>query len=233
MTLASHTPLITFALVLAVGAALKPGPLPRTLYGTSRSDQPSRSVTGFPRVRWQLHRRPPTADAMAAAVWCDELARSLRSGSTLTAALRTSPTSPGIDSMVAGICLSLDRGRSTSEALAQATSSSPHVALALTVLRACADHGGPAAEPLDRAAATLRARAADRADRITQSAQARMSALVMTCLPAAMLALMLVTSGSVRNASASPLGVAAIIAGSFLNVLGWLWMRRTIEREAS
>ena len=44
----------------------------------------------------------------------------------------------------------------------------------------------------------LRGRAADRADRRVQSASARLSALVMTLLPAAMLLVLLLTSRSVR-----------------------------------
>ena len=52
--------------------------------------------------------------------------------------------------------------------------------LALGVLHACADLGGPAAQPLDRTASTLRARAADLADREVHSAQARLSAVVLT-----------------------------------------------------
>jgi tight adherence protein B len=103
-----------------------------------------------------------------------------------------------------------------------------HLEVALTVIRACAAHGGPAAEPLSRAAATLRGRAADAAERRTQSAQARMSAIVMTVLPVCMLGLLLVTSGSVRTFAAGPLGLAVIATGTAANALGWLWMRRLI-----
>jgi hypothetical protein len=57
-----------------------------------------------------------------------------------------------------------------------------------------------------------------------------MSALVMTCLPGAMLVLLMSTSGSVRGAATSPAGLAAIGAGIALNAAGWGWMRRLIAR---
>ena len=101
--------------------------------------------------------------------------------------------------------------------------------IAVTVLAACATSGGPAAEPLDRAAAVLRGRAAASAERRTQSAQARMSAVVMTVLPVAMLALLIATSGSVRDAVRAPIGLVVIAAGLSLNALGWRWMRRLID----
>lgn len=236
--LSAHAPSIAFTMLVVIGAALKPSPVRRrAMTHASNPTEPNqndhRSVAWLSVAGMALRRRTPPVDAMAAAVWCDGLARSVRSGATLSGALRSSPAVPGVDVTVASICLSLDRGSSASDAFAQATSGSPHVDLALTVLQACAEHGGPAAEPLDRAAATLRARAADRAERLTQSAQARMSALVMTCLPVAMLALMTLTSASVRSASTSSIGLVAITLGTALNVSGWLWMRRTIGREVS
>ena len=59
--------------------------------------------------------------------------------------------------------------------------------LAFTVLRSCARFGGPAAAPLERAAATLRARDAVAAEQQAQSAQARLSARVLTLVPIALL----------------------------------------------
>jgi tight adherence protein B len=107
---------------------------------------------------------------------------------------------------------------------------SPDLDLVLVVVRACAEHGGEGAEPIDRAAAALRQRAALAGERRTNSAQARMSALVMTCLPLAMLALLALTSRSVRAASTSPAGLVAIALGAMLNLAGWAWMRRLIAR---
>lgn len=253
-TLVPFAPLIAFVMVLLIGAASRPAPLPRSVglieeverVGAVDLFQPAQAAgvevhaAERPRTTWAVHpKRPRPASAQDAANWCDELARALRSGATLTAAVRTSSSPQSISPLVDQLCLSLDRGHPIGAALQVAAAPSalvlpsPHVSMVLTVLRACAEHGGPAAEPLDRAAATLRTRAADRADRLTQSAQARMSAVVMTCLPVGMLALMTLTSASVRSAVVSPAGIVALAIGATLNAVGWLWMRRTINGAES
>jgi Flp pilus assembly protein TadB len=89
--------------------------------------------------------------------------------------------------------------------------------------------GGHPAEPLDRAAAALRARAADRAERRTHSAQARASALVMTWLPIVVLALLVAMSGAVRSVVVTPFGAWSVLAGAGLNLTGWRWMRRLVD----
>ncbi len=134
--------------------------------------------------------------------------------------------------MIDPITLAVDRGRALTDAL-DVRSPSPHLALALSVLRACTANGGPPAEPLDRAAATLRARAVAAAERQTQSAQARLSAVVMTVLPVAMLVLLLLTSSATRAAAGSPLGVLAVTIGGALNLIGWRWMRRIITGRSA
>lgn len=174
------------------------------------------------RLRWPRSRRSGPADIAA---WCDALAREVRSGASLGAALRT--TAPPDDTSLTAIRHRLARGLTMSDALAIAPTSTDEQA-ALTVLSACAHHGGAAARPLDQVAATLRRRAADAAERAVHSAQARLSALVMTVLPGAVLLLLLVTSPSVRATVVSPLGGAVVGLGLVLNAIGWWWMRRII-----
>lgn len=214
--------------VVALSAAVRPRPLPRS--PTPAGPQPSGS-RGLPFVPLRRPRRH-AVEASDVAEWCESLARVVRSGSTMVAAVRSvePPLScrPDID----GIVLALDRGVRLSEALAVSSDSS-HLALALAVLRACAINGGPPAEPLDRAASTLRSRAADAAERTTQSAQARLSAVVMTVLPLAMLALLLATSPTTRSAALTSTGMVAILIGGALNLLGWRWMRRIVAQVAS
>ena len=123
--------------------------------------------------------------------------------------------------------LAIERGVPVIDAIGQ-TAADRHLDLALTVVRACATAGGSPAEPLDRAASALRARAADAADRSVHSAQARMSAIVMTALPVAMLLLLTLTSPAIRRAALSPLGLTCITVGAVLNLAGWRWMRRVI-----
>ena len=100
--------------------------------------------------------------------------------------------------------------------------------MAATVLRTCAELGGPAAGPLDRVAAMLRVRAAVADEQAAQSAQARLSARVLTVVPVALLGLLLVTDHRVRVAVATAAGGAAIAAGLGLNLVGWWWMRRIV-----
>ena len=98
------------------------------------------------------------------------------------------------------------------------------------MLRSCAELGGPAASPLERVAATLRGRNAIREEQLAQSAQARMSARVMTMVPVGMLALLAGTDPNVRTAIGTPPGFAAVSVGAILNVTGWWWMQRIVGR---
>lgn len=213
--------------VLLIGAKVRPLPPARCPDPQPRPAPvaPSTRRRRFGSSRRVRPHRP--ADPAEVAVWCDALSRVVRGGSTLASAICSVEPPAGCRPVSDRITLALDRGRGLGEALA-VQSTSPHLTLALSVLRACATNGGPPAEPLDRAAATLRARAIASAERQTQSAQARMSAVVMTVLPVAMLALLLVTSATTRHAAASPVGLIAITSGGCLNTAGWWWMRRII-----
>jgi tight adherence protein B len=217
---------LSIAAVLALAAALAPMPQPR------RTDRPAGpAFPRPPRARPTPLRRPSgRADPTTLAAWCDALARAMRGGITLRHALSTVPPPDRIAPSLAPALLALERGAPVAAALARVESTSHDLDLVLVVMRACAEHGGPAAEPIDRAAATLRQRAALAGERRTNSAQARMSALVMTCLPGAMLGLLVLTSSSVRGAAMSTLGVTAIVLGILLNLAGWGWMQRLIAR---
>lgn len=168
-------------------------------------------------------------DPAAVAAWCEALARSLRGGETLVGALRATPPPGHLEHELGPLALALDRGVPLDRAADRPTADSD-LSVVLAVLRACASVGGSAAEPLDRAAATLRARAADAAERRTHSAQARASALVMTVIPVVMLAVMVGSSDAIRRQVATPAGSAVVALGLCLNLAGWAWMRRTIAR---
>jgi tight adherence protein B len=85
------------------------------------------------------------------------------------------------------------------------------------------------AAAIDRVAATLRQRAADRAERRVQAAQARLSAHVMTAVPLSMLGLLLATDGDVRAVTTTPIGATCLVTGLALNAIGWTWMRHIVE----
>jgi tight adherence protein B len=217
---------LTMIAVVAVGGALAPRPPARI----PRSDHASPGRHGRP-VRARATRRSAAhVDPASLAAWCDALARALRGGATLRHVLCSVPPPEAAAARLEPALLALERGASVNDALADLDAGSHDLDLVLVVVRACAEHGGSAAEPIDRAAAALRQRAALANERRTNSAQARMSAVVMTCLPAAMLTLLAVTSRSVRVAVTSPAGLIAIMLGAALNVIGWGWMRRLIAR---
>ena len=113
------------------------------------------------------------------AAWCDGVARAVRTGASLATAVRECEAHPGVAPVTAPVMARLSRGQSLSAALrATSAGSAGAIGLALTVLRSCAELGGPAASPLERVAATLRGRNAIREEQLAQSAQARMSARV-------------------------------------------------------
>jgi len=214
--------------VVALGGALAPKPAARVLLAEHRTSRRVEHV-----IERLAHRRTSARNEPAVlAAWCDALARAVRGGATLRHALSSVPPPEFVETRLAPALLALERGASVSAALSNVDARSHDLDLVLVVVRACAEHGGAAAEPIDRAAAALRQRAALAGERRTNSAQARMSALVMTCLPAAMLALLASTSHSVRAAATAPPGLIAIALGTTLNVLGWTWMRRLIGRAA-
>jgi tight adherence protein B len=216
--------LLAMITVVMLGAAFAPAPVPRhppaPVGATRRRVERLRHV-----VR---DRAPSPVEPSALAAWCDALARALRGGATLRHALSSVEPPASVAPQLAPALLALARGASVTAALADVDARSPDLDLVLVVLRACAEHGGAAAEPIDRAAAALRQRAALAGERRTNSAQARMSAIVMTCLPGAMLALLALTSHSVQAVATSKSGLAVIGAGIMLNLAGWRWMRRLI-----
>ncbi len=180
------------------------------------------------RARARRRRRgDPGADEVAA--WCDELASDLRGGSTLRHALTTViPSDEVTATRTEPLRLALARARPIEDATAMARGPGPHLHLALAVIAATSEVSGSAAA-IDRVAATLRQRAADRAERRVQAAQARLSAHVMTAVPLSMLGLLLATDGDVRAVMTTPVGATCLVTGLALNASGWMWMRHIVE----
>jgi tight adherence protein B len=197
---------------------------PRLLAGGGR-----RSWTR-PWRRPPMRRRQPGDDDIAE--WCERVARNTRTGRSLAeAVVRASADLPGAADGIQPAVRALTRGRGLAAALSEvddrAVPASP-IGLVVPVLIACAELGGPAAMPLERVAATLHARSAERAERQTNSAQARLSARVLTTVPVGVLALMALAEPTVRSALRSGVGVVCVVGGGALNLGGWYWMRRLI-----
>ena len=171
-----------------------------------------------PRRPWRPTNRRAKAAPRDPAHECDEIARALRSGASLASTIST------LDIIDHG-----DEG-SLTDHLERAIADEVDAdrILMLRVVATIATEGGSGAEALDRCASRLRARADDRRERRLAAAPARLSAVVMTVLPLGVLALLAVTSASVRTHLGRPVGAVAIGFGLALNIAGWRWMRRTI-----
>lgn len=243
--------IVTTAVVLAVAvlaARLRPTPrrAPAAPAPTNGGDATPRrsSVPGRVAGRFDTLRRRPSTDVEPADVaeWCEALAREVRSGTSLHESVAgTEPNADAMAHVVSPHRHRLARGEALVDAVRPgrggidgtghgAPEESRDVRLALDVIAVCSSVGGSAAAALDRTAAALRQRAADRSERRAQAAQARLSAHVLTVLPLAMLSLLLAVDGDVRSAVATPVGAAVIVAGSTLNGVGWLWMRAVVAR---
>jgi tight adherence protein B len=174
-------------------------------------------------------RRPPGDDDVAE--WCEHIARSVRAGSSLGHALvQAGVIAPAGGAAFEPVVRAIGRGRGLADALGDLGDHDPSssTGLVVPVLAACAELGGPAALPLERVAATLHARAAERAERRANSAQARLSARVLTTVPLGTLALLAVAEPAVRASLTSELGAVCLFLGGLLNLAGWYWMRRLV-----
>ena len=226
-TIVSSSITAAIAAVLIVVVLGARGAMVLTPRRVGNGARPSRSRR-VERGRRDRTRAPSDVDV---ANWCDDMARALRSGSSLTGAFRDSSFEhPSMAPIVDPCAAHVARGRSLSHALHDAGDPSSASGLALTVVRSCADLGGPAATPLERVAATLRARDAIRQEQRAHSAQAQMSARVLTLVPVGMLVLLATTDPNVRAAVGTPAGVAAVTLGAALNLGGWWWMQRIIGK---
>ncbi len=175
----------------------------------------------------RARRQPPSA--RAAAEWCDDIARRVRSGSSLRDAVAGAPADAAVGRATTPLLLALDRGQSLADAVDRVHAAGPHLHLALGVLAAAGRIGGPSAASIDRAAVLLRQRAADLEERLTQAAQARLSTHVMTAVPLVMLAVLVVTDADVRAVATSPTGATCITVGLALNAAGWWWMHHIVR----
>jgi Flp pilus assembly protein TadB len=203
---------------------------------TMPSRRPATVVVSDPapsRTRWFRRRRRPPMDSDVAA-WCERVSVGLRSGRSLTAAVIDADVSTeGGERPFGGVVHAVQRGRSLGDAFraVEADPSTP-TGLAAPVLATCADLGGASAAPVEALADVLLARASERAERLAASAQARLSARVLTTVPFGLALLLIVAEPSVRHVLSSTAGATCVVGGALLNLAGWSWMR-TMIRGAS
>jgi tight adherence protein B len=220
-------PFATVCAVLAIAAAALASRPRQQRAASDRAN--ARARPAWTLDAWRLrHSGRLAPDARAVAAWCDDIARCVRSGSTLRDAIARLPTDPATERVTAPLRLAIDRGASVADAIARVDAGGAHLRLALGVISTASRIGGPAAASIDRAAMLLRQRAADLDERSAQAAQARLSSHVMTSVPLLMLAVLLATDDDIRSVVTSPIGTACVAAGLALNAAGWWWMRRIV-----
>ena len=173
---------------------------------------------------------PADDDAGLLAETCDSIARALRGGRSLAAAIVEAADRHAHPAMV-----QIGRGIGVGEQLPNAIdrvaslAADPDTVLVTQVLAVAAEHGGSQAEAIDRAAATLRERRALRAERQAQAASARLSTRVMTVLPFAFTGFVAATDADVRDVLLrTPVGWSCLAIGAALNLAGRAWARRAV-----
>ncbi len=172
----------------------------------------------------------------ALAAWLDAISRSLRSGAGLATALaEAAPSTEGtpLEEVAGALAVRIDDGEGAVEALAAMDGSAgdPGVSLACRSLRLVARAGGGPAELVEGVAATVRDRAAQRAEAWALSTQARWSAGLIAGAPLAFGLLVAATDPRATGFLAgSPAGLACLVLGLLLDAAGVAWMVRIFRR---
>jgi len=203
-------------------------PRARTQCGTGRSGL--HALADSIARRRSARNSVPTPGAVAALL--DQMARRCASGVSLGEALAVAVDGSAVRPLFADATAAVAAGESVDSALERVPVEQADVALAVHVLRLCASQGGAVSESLDRTAATLREREAVAAERVVQSAQARLSARVLTLLPIGFGGWTLLTTPTVQRFFLTPIGMACLALGLGLNAAGWLLMRRVSRGQA-
>ncbi len=220
------------ALGVAVAAAVVAGPaLAVVLLAATAGSAP----LGL----WYLRRRAAERMRRALPRILDHVAHELRAGGTVVSALERMASRPGAAGLQAGaIVRRLDLGFGLREALAAWLRTRGRgrehrdLTVVAAVLRVTATEGGSAASAVEGAAAALRDELAALAEARSQSAQGRLSAVVVGGLPVVSL---LLSTASDGHAAAMLVGTSTgrlvLVAGLALEALAVVWMSRIVAVE--
>lgn len=166
----------------------------------------------------------------------DHIARGVRTGLGLSVAMDVAlAVHPGT---LPDIARARTAGCSLAQAIQSANNRGPRgltrdEQVIVHALQACQRTGGHTVAALDRAGTVLRERRAWKLERRAQSAQARLSALVLTGLPVVVAAWGLLSSDQVRDAySGTPFTFVTSGIGLLCNAVGWRWMSRLVSSGA-
>lgn len=165
----------------------------------------------------------------------DVVAGSIRGGAALTTAI---DDAAGVDGRLGPEFRAMARhardGMPLEEVVARwAETDESGITLAAAALTMAATVGGPGADAVESAAASLRDRASAADEVAALSVQARLSAGVLTAAPLGFAVLLVsLDPTSARFLLATPAGWACISTGIALDVAGALWMGRLVRRAS-
>jgi tight adherence protein B len=162
------------------------------------------------------------------------LGAALRAGLSLERALRFAAQeaeSPLSDSL-AVLITDIDLGEPMDHALERwaLADGTADARLLAGVLRLDRRSGGDLPRILDQVASTLRERREAEGEVRALTAQARLSGLILGLLPIGFFLFLLITSTKdVTAALHTPIGIGAVVLGSVLEVVAFMWIRHLLE----
>lgn len=162
----------------------------------------------------------------------DAVAGSLRGGSALPTALGDAASVGGrLGAELETMTRHVRDGRPLPEVVEEwARADDPATALAGASLTLAASVGGPGADAVEAAAASLRERAAIEGEVAALSVQARLSAVILSVAPLGFAVLLVsLDPTSARFLLATPAGWACIVVGLVLDLAGAAWMQRLVR----
>ena len=167
------------------------------------------------------------ADAVGA------LAAAVRSGASLTQAIRyttTEAATPVRDDLTQ-IVAQLDTGIALEQALRSWPDVRPsaNVELVVGALELHRRSGGDLPAVLDQVVGAIRDRVSISREVRSLTAQARMSAWILGCLPVGFFAFLWLTSRrDIEGAMSTPVGIACVLAGLLLELGAFAWIRKLL-----
>jgi tight adherence protein B len=200
--------------------------------GVDGARPPVRSALARTLDRWP---RPPRRERLPELL--EEVARSLRSGASVEAALGEASAGGWLE--LDPVVARLRRGdrldvalRSWTDGRGGSPAGASGVALAVAALTLAGEQGGSRAWAVDQVAATLRERLALDGELRAQASQASASAAVIVLSPLAFSVLSAAVDPRVTGFLLTPPGWMCLAGGLALDAGGVLWMRRILRGAA-
>lgn len=185
-------------------------------------------------VKWSGRRHRRIVDGLPE--WLDMVARSLRSGSSFRLALVEAHESAAgpLALELRPLVDAIQAGEPVAESLSQFVEAVPgaEVRLVAASLALASDNEAGMGRALAGVNQSLRDRAALRDEVVGLASQATASMHALVFLPVGFVAFDALAGGSaLAFLFGKSLGRVCLIAGCVLNVIGWVWMRLTIQRR--